>query len=169
MGLAEEQHQLEKVAEDLTMLRQAVDGSREFVSFLRSPIIAKEKKKTIFTDILRARSSQLTLDFVFLLTDKGREDVLGQIVEQFFLLRDEKLGIVRADVRAATELSAEQHQTIEKRFESITKKKVSISFSLDKLLKGGFIARIGDTVFDGSVRRQLELLRERFAEGAERN
>ena len=72
-------------------------------------------------------------------------------------------------MRAATELTKDQQQTIVKRFEGITRKKIRVAFSIDKQLKGGFVARVGDTVYDGSVRRQLELLRERFAEGVGRN
>jgi F-type H+-transporting ATPase subunit delta len=51
----------------------------------------------------------------------------------------------------------------------MTRKSVRIAFSVDKQLKGGFVARVGDTVFDGSLRRQLELLREHFVEETARN
>jgi F-type H+-transporting ATPase subunit delta len=87
----------------------------------------------------------------------------------YFKLRDDRLGIVALDVRAATELSKSQQQTIVKRFEEITQKKIRVAFSIDKQLKGGFVARVGDTVYDGSVQRQLELLRDQFAKGVGRN
>jgi F-type H+-transporting ATPase subunit delta len=74
------------------------------------------------------------------------------------------LGIVNVHVKAAAELSAQQTAQLEQRFEAYSKKKVRVDVSLDSKLIGGFIARIGDTMFDGSVKRQLELLRKRFAE-----
>jgi F-type H+-transporting ATPase subunit delta len=74
------------------------------------------------------------------------------------------LGIVNVHVLAAAELSEQQTAQLEQRFEAYSKKKVRIDVSLDPKLIGGFIARIGDTVFDGSVKRQLELLRKRFIE-----
>lgn len=169
MELADEQKQLNRVAEDFEILQRAINESREFIAFLKSPVIKKERKTEIFAALFRTRVSKITMSFLDLLVEKSREDALKQIVEQFFALRDDKLGIVNVDVRAAVDFSKDQHQAIEQRFATMTKKKVRVSFSLDKQLKGGFIARIGDTVYDGSIRRQLELLRERFAEGADQN
>jgi F-type H+-transporting ATPase subunit delta len=99
-----------------------------------------------------------------LLIEKDREDVLPSIIEAFFQLQDEMLGIVHVRVTTAAELSQQQTEQLKQRFEAYSKKKVFIDQSVDKQLIGGFIARIGDTVFDGSVKQQLELLRERFAE-----
>ena len=107
--------------------------------------------------------------FLNLLTEKGREDILPVIIQEFFHLRDEMLGIVTVEVKAATEFGKEQEAELQKRFEGYSKKKARITYSLDKQLKGGFVARIGDTVFDGSIKRQLELLREQFAEGTVQN
>ena len=84
-------------------------------------------------------------------------------------MRDDQLGILTLELRAAVDLTNDQQKTIAKRFEEMTRKKIRIVFSVDKQLKGGFVARVGDTVYDGSVVRQLELLRDRFAEGAGRN
>ena len=86
------------------------------------------------------------------------------IIEAFFSLQDEELGIVNVNVKSATELSAQQTAQLQKQFEAYSKKKVHINSSLNSELIGGFIARIGDTMFDGSVKRQLELLRKRFTE-----
>jgi F-type H+-transporting ATPase subunit delta len=169
LELAEEQKQGERLAEDLELVRKAMRESREFLALLKSPVISKEKKRAVFTAAFKSRISALSFNFLNMILDKGREDVLGDIIGEYFKLRDDRLGIVTLDVRAATELSKSQQQTIVQRFEEITQKKIRVSFSIDKQLKGGFIARVGDTVYDGSVRRQLELLRDRFAEGVGRN
>ena len=81
------------------------------------------------------------------------------------VLQDDRQGIVNVVVRSASDFTAEQSGTLRNRLESYTRKQVRITFSLDKQLKGGFVARVGDTVFDGSIKRQLELLRQRFAGG----
>jgi F-type H+-transporting ATPase subunit delta len=90
-------------------------------------------------------------------------------VLEFFRLRDERQGLVVLDVRSATEMDENQQKTMVKRFEALTGKKVRAAFRVDRELKGGFVARVGDTVYDGSLLRQLELLRERFAEGVLNN
>jgi F-type H+-transporting ATPase subunit delta len=164
LELAEERKQIERVAEDFDLLRRTIAGSRDLASFLRSPIIPKEKKRSILNALFSSRVSGLVVDFLKLLTDKRREDLLGQVAEEFARLRDERQGIVNVEVRAALELTKEQHRALERQFEGVTGKKVRVSVSVDKQLLGGLVARVGDTVFDGSIRRQLELLRERFAE-----
>jgi F-type H+-transporting ATPase subunit delta len=166
MELAEEQKQVDRIVQDMELLQQAARESKDFVLFLKSPVVKKEKKKSVIKELFQNKLSSLSLDFLMLLCEKGREEILRQLIIQFFVLRDERLGIVTVDVKAATELSKDQVDQIQKRFEGITKKRVRLSFNLDTHLKGGFIARVGDTVFDGSVRRQLERMREHFLDVA---
>lgn len=165
MELAEERNLVERVAQDFEVLRKTAATSHEFLVFLRSPVINKDKKKEINGQLFGKTIHALSLEFLNFLAEKGREDILQKIIEQFFVLRNERLGIVTVEVKAAVELVKDQSVEIQKRFERYTKKKIQISFSLDKQLKGGFLARVGDTVYDGSIKRQLELLREQFAEG----
>jgi F-type H+-transporting ATPase subunit delta len=106
----------------------------------------------------------LTLEFLQLLTEKGREEILPQIIDKFLQLRDIRLGTVGVDVKTAIELSKEQISQLEKWFEIYTKKKIRFNFSLDKQLIGGIVARVDDTMFNGSVKRQLELIRQRLIE-----
>ena len=169
LELAEEQNQGERLAADLEVVWKVMKESREFVALLKSPVISKDKKRALLAEIFRSKLSVFTFNFLNLIVDKGREDVLDDIIKEYYKLRDDRLGIVTLEVRAATELTKDQQQTIVKRFEGITRKTIRVAFSIDKQLKGGFVARVGDTVYDGSVRRQLELLRERFAEGVGRN
>jgi F-type H+-transporting ATPase subunit delta len=164
MTTAEELHVLEGVSDDFSVLRRIINESHEFQLFLKSPVLKKEKKQQVFETTFGKAIQPLTLKFLSLLAEKGREDILLNIIEAFFRLQDETLGIVNVHVKAATELSAQQTTQLEQRFEAYSKKKVRVEVSLDPKLIGGFIARIGDTMFDGSVKRQLELLRKRFAD-----
>ena len=161
---AEELHILKKVSDDLTVIHRIIKESHEFQLFLKSPVIKKEKKQEVFKVTFGSAVQPLTLQFLFLLIEKEREDALTSVIEAFYRLQDEMLGIVHVNVKAAAELSQQQTAQLKQRFEEYSKKKVYIDQSLDKQLIGGFIARIGDTVFDGSVKQQLELLRQRFAE-----
>ncbi|HEX9615591.1 MAG TPA: ATP synthase F1 subunit delta [Bacteroidota bacterium] len=164
MRAGEDQKVLDAVSKDLEMLERLMKESRELHVFLKSPVIKTDKKQLVIQEMFGTKIHALTMDFLLLLAKKGREELLPDIVQQFFSLLDEKLGIVNVEIRSATDLSKTQHERIQQKFESMTKKKVRLSFSIDKVLKGGFVARVGDTMFDGSVKRQLELLRERFAE-----
>jgi F-type H+-transporting ATPase subunit delta len=164
MTTAEELHILKNVSDDLTVIQRIIKESREFQLFLKSPVIKKEKKQEVFNATFGPSVQTLTLRFLSLLIDKEREGVLPSVIESFFRLQDEVLGIVHVSVKTAAELSEQQKARLTQRFEEYSKKEVFIDLSLDKQLIGGFIARIGDTVFDGSVKQQLKLLRKRFAE-----
>ena len=169
MSAAEEKKVLDRVTEDMQTLERMMKESREVMVFLKSPVINREKKRSILEEILAKKLHSLTMSFVLLLAEKGREDILTEIGTQFFMLRDERLGIVGVQIEAAEEISKDQYEKIQKRFEGLTQKQVRLAFSIDKQLKGGFLARVGDTVFDGTVKRQLEMLRIRFEEGVGSN
>ena len=156
---------IDAVSRNLLHLRNVIRSSHDFAVFLRSPVVRREKKEMVLKELFASRIDELTLSFLFLLTSKGREETLPQVIEEFFLLRDMREGIVRVDVRSAQELSTTHVRRLEERFMDYTKSKVRLSRSLDETLIGGVVSRIGDTVFDGSVRRQLEMIRERLKGG----
>jgi F-type H+-transporting ATPase subunit delta len=165
MTAAEEQKSFDAVVSDMQSLDRLLKDSREFGLFLKSPVISSEKKKSVIQEVFKKKLSALTVSFLDLMAEKGREGLLADILQQFFVLRDERLGIVSVDIKAAIELSDDQREHIRRKFEQLTQKNVRLAFSLDKQVKAGFVARIGDTMFDASVRRQLELLRKRFRGG----
>ncbi len=169
LELGEEQKQGEQLAGDLELIGATIRESHELAALLKSPVISKEKKRAVLAALFQPKIGGLALSFLNLVLAKGREDLIADIIGEFFRLRDDRLGIIALEVRAAGELTGDQQKSIVKRFEEITQKKIRVSFSIDKQLRGGFVARVGDTVYDGSVRRQLELLRQHFAEGVGSN
>ncbi len=166
MALTGEAKKPEAIADDLLTVQSTVKSSRELRSLLASPVVSKEKKKAVIAEIFGKKIGAAVNQYLAAIIEKRREDVLPEVLEQYFLLRDEQLGIVSVDVRSAVKFSAEQEKSLIRQLESYTQKKVRVSFSLDKILKGGFVAKVGDTTLDGSIRRQLELLRSRLKDGS---
>jgi F-type H+-transporting ATPase subunit delta len=164
MTTAEDLHVLQNVSDDLSRVRLIIRESHEFQLFLKSPVIKKEKKQQVLEATFAKTIQPLTLNFILLLTEKGREDILLNIIEAFFRLQDEALGIVNIHVKAAAEFSAQQTAQLTQQFEMYSKKKVRVDIHVEPQLIGGFVARVEDTMFDGSVKRQLELLGERLKE-----
>lgn len=160
MSVAEEQHEIDAVATDLGFMGTVLNRSRELRLFVASPVIREEKKQTVFHELFGTSIGQTTLSFMHLLLQKRREMLLPDVVEQFNLLRDEKEGIVTVDVTGREELTETQGRELRGRLEEHTGKKVRMHFTVDKAIKGGLVVRIGDTVLDLSVRRQLERVRE---------
>ena len=166
---AEGQGVLEAVLNDASLLRRYLSQSRDLRLFLRSPVISGDMKVATLRSIFEASVAPLTMQFLLLLIDKKREEVLPEVMDELFRLHDERQGIVSLELQAATDLSENHRSAILRRFEQITGKTVRVSFSVDATLKGGVLARVGDTVYDGSVKRQLEMLREQFAQGVVSN
>jgi F-type H+-transporting ATPase subunit delta len=164
MLAAEELKKLKEVGDDLLDIQKIISESHEFQQFLKSPVVKKEKKQQVFEATFAKSVQPVTLQLLLLLAEKEREEVLPKIIEAFFKLRDEKLGFVNVHIQAASELSKQQTEQLVKQFEVYSKKKVLLDVNVDSKLIGGFIARIGDTMFDGSIKRQLELLRQQFTE-----
>ncbi len=169
MALTNEQKKSDAVAEDLLIVKNAVDASRELRNVLASPIVTKDKKKAILHDIFKKKISEAVLGYLDEIVGKGRENVLHDILAQYFALRDEQLGIVRVKVKTSVEFSSKQEKDLQKQLEAMTKKNVEIVFSIDKAIKGGFVARVGDTVLDGSIKRQLEILKIKLKQGSFNN
>jgi F-type H+-transporting ATPase subunit delta len=161
---ADELHLRQAVSDDLLLIQRIIKESHDFVLFLKSPVINKEKKQAVFKATFSSAVQPLTFQFLTLLIEKEREDALPAIIDAFLKLQDENLGIIHVYVKTAAMLSQQQSAQLKERFESYSKKKVVIDQSEEKDLIGGFVARIGDTVFDGSVKQQLKMLRKRFAE-----
>ncbi|MGD0337401.1 MAG: ATP synthase F1 subunit delta [Bacteroidota bacterium] len=167
---AQEMNMLEEVTRDIQILKATLQNTKDFRLFLSSPIISIEKKRRVVAELFATQLHTMTFTFLNMLIEKGRENVLPSIITQFHFLYNEMLGILSVDVKTVTPFSGTQEKALVVTLEEYSGKKVLVTFSLDKSIQGGFIARAGDTVFDGSIRRQLERLRERFVRGTpERN
>jgi len=101
-------------------------------------------------------------DFVYVVIDHRRAHDFASIVDGFETLLDERLGFVAAEVRSATPLTDAQRATLETQVSRLAGEKARLKFSSDPALMGGVVAHVGSTVYDGSVRGQLEKLRTRL-------
>jgi len=97
----------------------------------------------------------LSLDFLNLLLDKGREKILLDIIIHFFRLIDESRSILRGQLLSSHPFSAAQLQSLKKNLDRITGKNVQLDQQVDSSLIGGFVVRMDDTVIDTSIKSQL--------------
>jgi len=162
---AKEKNTLDAVSRDMELVYRIIEENAQLKSVLASPIIKSPVKLSIMTDIFKPVISQDSLDFIKFIIDKSREDVLFSIVRKFLELKDETLGIVNVEVVAAVEFTPEQEAELRGRMEGLLKKSVRLNFRIDRLIIGGFIARVGDTVYDASLKHQLDLLKKQFVKG----
>lgn len=163
LGLASELRRTDQVASDMRLIHSSIAASHDLKLFFESPIIDRFKKRDVTKVLFEGKIDELTVHFLLLLADKGREGLIDAISVEFAALLDELLGIVNAGLKAPYEFDEKNKSEVQSKLEDLTDKKVRISFSLDKSLVGGFLAQIGDTVYDGSVRRQLEILKKQLS------
>jgi F-type H+-transporting ATPase subunit delta len=157
--------EVDRIAADIDSVARTIAGSRGLVLLLKSPVVSIEKKTGIFRELFEKRIGALPMEFLRLMIAKRREGIIPAMIAEFGRLRDEREGIVNVQVTSAHELSSSQQQLLGSRLEGMTGKKVRLQLSRDGSLKGGLLVRIGDTVMDSSIKRQLELLREQFVHG----
>ena len=162
LGLASELKKVDSVSSDMRLLRNYILASHDLEVFFKSPIIGRFKKQEIVTSLFKKKMDELTFRFILLLINKGRESLVNPIAVEFGALLDDQLGIINAELKAPYQMDDKNKLQVERKLEELTRKKVRILFSFDKNLIGGFLAQIGDTVYDGSVRRQLELLKQQL-------
>ena len=149
---------VELVDEDIAMIRESLTGSPELRRLFTDPIISAEKKESVVMALFADRIQTVTLSFLKLLIRKGREMLFLDVADAYQALRDDQRGIVEAHVRTALALSGAEEKKIAAGIESMTGRKVRLLTHVDRSLLGGLVIRVGDTVYDGSVRHQLSTL-----------
>jgi F-type H+-transporting ATPase subunit delta len=128
-----------------------------------NPTIAAERRKAVFKGIADSLSYEAHVrNFLNLLIERNRLDLLSDIVTAYQKLLDEKLGIVRAHVTSASPLDDTQQRNIASKLEQVTGKQVRVELSVDPALIGGVVARVGSTIYDGSIRQQLQVFKQRL-------
>jgi F-type H+-transporting ATPase subunit delta len=132
---------------------------------LQHPTLATEKRKAMLNKIGEALGlSEPVRNFLVLLMERDRLDLLDEVVSTYERLLDEKQGVVRAHVTSAHELDSKQQEAVVTRLQTVTGKKVRMKVSVDPALIGGIIAQVGSTIYDGSIRQQLATFRSSLAQ-----
>lgn len=153
----------QQVLADVIAFRNVYAASDELRAALASPAVVIAQRQNVIQELVsRLGLHDLVRRFLLVVNEHGRLPLLAEIVAAYEELIDEELGMVTADVHVATEPSPEQRSALESRLASITGRQVRARFSVDPALLGGFRAEIGSTVYDASVRGQLDALRHRI-------
>jgi F-type H+-transporting ATPase subunit delta len=148
---------------ELRSFEALLQSSPELQNALTTPAIPGNRKKAVvgrFADLLKL--SKITRNFLFVLIDRRRITSLSEIIQSFDQLVDERLGFARAEVASAQELTETQRTALNAQLERLTGKRIRMRFHVDESLIGGVVARIGSTVYDGSLRGQLASLEHRL-------
>jgi F-type H+-transporting ATPase subunit delta len=161
--IALEQIKADAVKADFSAFVEAFYGSADLRNFLETPAVGREQKHRVIAKL----SEKMSLDpavgnFLFLIVDHHRTELLREIQQAFANELNARLGIAEARVTSAWALSEEEKKQLTAALERRTGKRIEAHFQEDQSLLGGAVVRVGSTVYDGSVREQLNRLRERL-------
>jgi F-type H+-transporting ATPase subunit delta len=159
-AVALEYEEVERWAEDLDALATLM-GEPRAAAFLESDKVADVEKRALLEAAL-ADVNPRAMNLAQLLVDKHRADLADQIRQEFHELLDEHRGIARATVTTAVPMSEDETRTAAARLSEITGKQVIVQQRVDPDILGGLIAKIGDTLIDGSVRSRLTALKRQL-------
>ena len=148
------------VAAQLAEFRALLAENSELRILFSTPAVTAAKKKAVLGELaLLLELDAAVRNFLKVLIDNDRMILLGEITEAFDSLLDERLGVVLAEITTARALDETEQKQLADALHAKTGKQVRMNFSLDRELIGGIAARIGSTIYDGSVRGQLERIR----------
>jgi F-type H+-transporting ATPase subunit delta len=162
LTVAQAEGVVERVEDELFKVARTVEGSDPLRSTLTDPAIPVERRAGVVDELLGKRAHPLTTAITSFIVGAGRAHDLPAIVDAFVARAAEARAEAVAEVRTAYPLDADQQARLADALGRATGKRVSVKVIIDPTVLGGIVARVGDTVIDGSVRSRLEQLRETF-------
>ena len=153
----------EAVRNELAQFVGVMTENPQLAEIFRNPAVPYDNKNNLLeTLIARTRPVKTTANFLRVLQRNHRFADLPAVYERFNTVLEERAGLVTAQVTTAEPLAAAQQTALAARLQQITGKRVNLNFKIDPEIIGGVVTRIGSTVYDGSVKNQLQQLKEKM-------
>jgi F-type H+-transporting ATPase subunit delta len=141
-------------------------SNAEFYQVISNQIFSEEDRKKVLEAVLeKSGFAEMVKNFLRLLLEKNRIGAIEEITEHYSKLTDDLANIARAEILTAKPLKEETLGKVEKVLEGLTSKEVKVEVQEEPDLIGGIVVKVGDMVLDGSVRAQLEGLKESLKRG----
>lgn len=157
--IANEKAMLDVVEKQLKLVQATIAGHDDLATLMYHPLVPAPAKKETINRIFAGDLDGFVQNFLLLLIDKRREPALPAIISEYIRLANEARNIAEAEVFTAKELSAEQLEALAAKLSKVTGKNIVLKTTLDQTLIGGIIVKIGDKLIDGSVERQLKVMK----------
>jgi F-type H+-transporting ATPase subunit delta len=166
LSIGQEEGRYEEYGKNLKEFADFCLANEEFYRIISSQIFSQEDRRKVLDAVLgKSGFTNTVQNFLRLLLDKGRIGATKEITDYYASLTDEISGIARADIITAKPLKKETLGRIEEVLTNLTAKKVKSFVKEDDSLIGGVVVKIGDLVLDGSVKAQIEGLKETMRRG----
>jgi F-type H+-transporting ATPase subunit delta len=162
LEVARAEGRLEDVEDEVFRFARAFESSDELRMALSDASLPAERRVAVVEDLLGAKALRVSVALVVLVVAAGRAGELPEIVDRFVELAAAEHRRAVAEVRSAVALTPDQTERLREALNRATGKEVELKVVIDPSVLGGVVARVGDVVIDGSVRRRLEQLKEQI-------
>lgn len=162
LDIAQEQNSLEAVKGDMELLQQICAGNQDLVLMLKSPVVKADKKAAVLHAILDGKVQTVTMAFVSLLINKGREFYLPEIAATFATQYKVLKNIQSVQLTTAVAIDESLKNSIKEKVAASIDGQIELNTNIDADLIGGFTLEIGDKLFDASIRRDLVDIKNQF-------
>ena len=162
--VAIERREEREVQNELDSWATIIESNPQLKEVFANPTIVYDHKRKLLEDLIsRTRVRETTASFLRVLLKNQRISQLRDVAARYAHVLDERAGVVAANVVTARPISEELKRTLHETLAAATGRTVRVSFTTDETIIGGMVARIGSTVFDGSVQSHLERLADGMA------
>ena len=153
----------QEVQRELIAWEMMMQSNEQLLEVFRNPTIPYEQKRKVLNALIsRALVRPTTANFLQVLLQNQRLADLNEVNKRFAQILDERSGVVSAEVTTARPIPQTSQDALRAKLTALTGKDVRLSFATDEELIGGIVTRIGSTIYDGSVRNQLQQVKERM-------
>lgn len=154
----------EETKREFAAFTAAFAESADLRNFLASPAVARASKQAVIEKLVaRLGASRMVRNLLFVMADHRRTPEIPQIYQVFEAELRARQGVAQAQVTSLAELTAAERDELQRVLERLTGKKIEARYRVDPALEGGARVQIGTTIYDGSVREQLNRMREKLA------
>ncbi len=160
-NLALEKNIVEKVQKELAEIVAMFKENADLKRFLFHPRVSKDDKKQVLQKIL-AGYHEYTANLLLLMVDKGRLPEIEALLKHLEFHWEKEQGVAKAEITAAFPLSKDLEERLQKKLTKAANKEINLEITIDENIIGGLIIKLGDLLIDGSIRRDLEILKERL-------
>jgi F-type H+-transporting ATPase subunit delta len=160
LELADESKSAAEMGQELRDLRQILDTNPKFSQVLIDPAVSTEERAKLIHTVFDNRGSKLLVSFLGLLNEKGRLALFGAIAGAYDDLLEAEQGNVEVDITTAEKLKPQQLESVRQKVGAALKREAVVHEYTDPSIIGGLILRVQDQLIDGSVRAQLQAMRQ---------
>ena len=148
-----------KASGELEFIVKTIQGNSELQNFILNPVISKGDKKDVLNEIFKDSVSERILNFVILLCDNNRLDILSDILSSFKDDINKLQNILPVEITSVIELNAGQKKELIEKLQNKIRAEITPEFRIDETILGGLIIKINDTVVDLSIKKRIENLK----------